>query len=117
MAAERGHARLAHLLEGPPPALLELIARVVDAAARAGRHVAVCGELAGQPDGAALLTGLGVRELSMAATRIPEVKQTIRSLDGTAAGRTAQEARNAGSGERVAELGRGLLAAPAGATG
>ena len=71
MAAERGNAALAPLLDGMQAPVLALIAQVCAAAAAHGRWVGVCGELAGDPDAAVVLVGLGVRELSMAAGRIP----------------------------------------------
>jgi multiphosphoryl transfer protein len=80
MAAERGNEALAELLSGPQPALLRLIATLTAAAAEHGRWVGVCGELAGDPAAAILLAGLGVSELSMAPSRIPEVKDTLRSI-------------------------------------
>ena len=49
MAAERGNAALADLLEGSLAPVLALIARVTEAAERHGRWVGVCGELAGDP--------------------------------------------------------------------
>jgi phosphoenolpyruvate-protein phosphotransferase len=85
MAAERGNAAVAGLLEAARPAVLALIARVVGAAAAHGRWVGVCGELAGDPEAAVLLAGLGVRELSMAPSRIPAVKAALRAVDRTAA--------------------------------
>ncbi len=64
----------------------------VTAAARAnGRWVGVCGELAGDPDAAVILAGLGVTELSMAAARIPEVKQALREVTFEEARRRALE--------------------------
>jgi multiphosphoryl transfer protein len=80
MAAERGNEQVAALADGPVPALLRLVAGVTRAARAHGRWVGACGELAGEPAAAALLVGLGVRELSMAPTRIPEVKQVVRGL-------------------------------------
>jgi phosphocarrier protein FPr len=79
MAAERGNAALAGLL-GPEALepVLDLIARVVRAADAHGRWVGVCGELAGDPDAARRLTAIGVSELSMAASRIPDVKAALR---------------------------------------
>src|SRR5512133_675425 len=79
MAAERG----AGLLAGPQPAVLRLIKATVEAAGAHGRWVGVCGELAGDPAAAILLAGLGVAELSMAPSRIPEVKATLRGLSLT----------------------------------
>jgi phosphocarrier protein FPr len=52
----------------------------VEAAHAHGRWVGVCGELAGDPEAAVVLAGLGVRELSMAAGRIPEVKDALRAV-------------------------------------
>ena len=67
MAAERGNEALAGLLAGAQAPVLRLIAAAVEAARAHGRWVGVCGELAGEPEAAVVLAGLGVRELSMAA--------------------------------------------------
>jgi phosphotransferase system enzyme I (PtsI) len=61
-------------------AVLRLIERAVAAATAAGKPVAVCGELAGDPEAIPLLVGLGLRELSMTATSIPRAKEIIRRL-------------------------------------
>ena len=90
MAAERGNAALASLLDGMPAPVLALIAQVTVAAAAHGRWVGVCGELAGDPDAAVVLAGLGVDELSMAAGRIPAVKAILRETDADAAAAAAQ---------------------------
>ncbi|HWM10961.1 MAG TPA: phosphoenolpyruvate--protein phosphotransferase, partial [Solirubrobacteraceae bacterium] len=92
MAAERGNEALAPLLAGPLPPVLRLIAAVTAAAREHGRWVGVCGELAGDPAAAVLLAGLGVRELSMAASRIPEVKEALRAVDLAQAAAVAREA-------------------------
>ncbi len=67
------------------PAVLRLIQRTVDAGLRARIPVSVCGEMAGDPRYTALLLGLGVHELSMAAPSLPRVKQRVRGLDIAAA--------------------------------
>ncbi len=91
MAAERGNATLAALLDDASHApVLRLIAEVVEAAEAHGRWVGVCGELAGDPEAAVALVGVGVRELSMAAGRIPAVKAALRETDGEAAAAAAQ---------------------------
>jgi phosphoenolpyruvate-protein phosphotransferase len=92
MAAERGNAAVAGLLEAARPAVLALIAAVVAAAEAHGRWVGVCGELAGDPEAAVLLAGLGVRELSMAPSRIPAVKAALRAVDRTGAAAAAAAA-------------------------
>jgi phosphocarrier protein FPr len=80
MAAERGNEHVASLLSGAQPAVLRLIRETVQGAEAHGRWVGVCGELAGDPDVAVLLVGLGVSELSMAPPLIPEVKEALRSV-------------------------------------
>jgi phosphoenolpyruvate-protein kinase (PTS system EI component) len=80
MAAERGNAALAGLLEDSLSPVLALIACVAAAAEAHGRWVGVCGELAGDPAGAVLLAGLGVDELSVSAGLVPDVKETLRAV-------------------------------------
>ena len=94
MAAERGNAALAGLLDGrAAPRCSRLIAAVTAAAEAHGRWVGVCGELAGDPEAAVLLAGLGVRELSMAASRIPAVKAALREVDSGGSRAAAAGAR------------------------
>jgi phosphoenolpyruvate-protein phosphotransferase/dihydroxyacetone kinase phosphotransfer subunit len=98
MAAERGNELVAPLLAGPQPAVLQLVRATVAGAQAHGRWVGVCGELAGDPAAALLLVGLGVRELSMAAPLVPEVKEALRSVtlaDAAAAARKALHACDA----------------------
>lgn len=61
------------------PAILRSLRRVVEEANRAGISVAVCGEIAGDPFFTLILLGMGVRELSMHAAAIPEIKHLIRN--------------------------------------
>ena len=51
LAADRGNAAVAGLADALHPAVLRLMARLVDAAVAAGRPVAVCGEVAARPPG------------------------------------------------------------------
>jgi len=92
MAAERGNAALAGLLDDALAPVLALVASVIAAADAHGRWVGVCGELAGEPTAAVLLAGLGVRELSMAASRIPAVKAALRDADPEEAAAAARHA-------------------------
>jgi phosphoenolpyruvate-protein phosphotransferase len=111
-AAERGNGALAELLAGPVPAVLRLVAAVTRGAQAHGRWVGVCGELAGDPAGAALLAGLGATELSMAASRIPEVKAALRGLSLADARAAAERALDAADAREAAEFAAPLLAAP-----
>jgi phosphotransferase system enzyme I (PtsI) len=66
--------------------------------------VNICGEIAGDPRYTALLLGLGLRDLSMAATQLPRVKQRIRSLDLLEATRRARTVMDQTDSGRIAAL-------------
>jgi phosphotransferase system enzyme I (PtsI) len=80
LAIDRGDDRVADLYDPYHPAVLRLIQFTAAAAWRANIPVSLCGEMAGDRRATALLLGLGLRELSMAALRLPAVKQEIRAL-------------------------------------
>jgi phosphocarrier protein FPr len=109
MAAERGDERLAPLLTGPQPAVLRLVEATVAGARAHGRWVGVCGELAGDPPTAVLLTGLGVTELSMAPALVPEVKEALRGVDLAQAQAAARQALGADSAAAARSLAVALL--------
>ena len=81
MASDRTNPRVAHLYQPLHPAVLRLIKYAADAAHQAGKSVAVCGDMAADPQAVPVLLALGIRELSMAPSLIPETKQLIRSLN------------------------------------
>ncbi|MPS70909.1 MAG: phosphoenolpyruvate--protein phosphotransferase [Novosphingobium sp.] len=78
LAIDRQNPELAGDAESLHPAVLRMIAATVEGAKAHGRWVGVCGGIAGDPFGAALLVGLGVSELSMTPRDIPAVKARIR---------------------------------------
>ncbi len=80
MAVDRVNEYVSYLYEPLHPSLLRLIGSVAAAAKKADIPVTVCGEMAGEVAVAPVLLGLGIRELSMSAVSVPEVKATIRNL-------------------------------------
>ncbi len=104
LAIDRTDEQVAYLFTPLHPAVLRLIQFAVEAAERRGIPVSVCGEMAGNPRYAALLLGLGLRELSMSPRNIPRVKQRIRNLDMVAATRRARAILDQADTERVAAL-------------
>jgi len=110
LAADRSNAAVAGLADAAHPAVLRLISEVVSAARRAGRPVGICGDMAGDPVMAPLLIGLGVRELSMAPSRLPVVKRAIKSVSTGDAERLAQDAQSCVVPQEVRHL---LRRAPA----
>ena len=81
MAVDRVNEYVSYLYEPLHPSLLRLIGGVAKAAKDAGIPVTVCGEMAGEPMIAPILIGLGIRELSMSAVSVPEVKAMIRTMN------------------------------------
>ncbi|MGH7539437.1 MAG: phosphoenolpyruvate--protein phosphotransferase [Gemmatimonadota bacterium] len=80
LAVDRGNARLAHLADPLHPALVRQYARLRRDAAEAGLAIGVCGDLAADPIGLALLIGLGYRDFSLSPSSIPEVRELVRLL-------------------------------------
>ena len=91
LAADRGDEQVAHLYDPLHPAVLRLIRYAAQAGAGAGIPVNLCGEMAGDPRLTALLLGLGLRDLSMAAPNLPRVKQRVLGLEMTDAQRRAEQ--------------------------
>ena len=80
MAVDRGNSKIAHLYQHLHPSILRLLRLTVEAARRRKIHVAVCGEMAGDPLAVPILVGLGIDEFSVSPNMIPEVKRIIRSV-------------------------------------
>ncbi|MCX7707098.1 MAG: phosphoenolpyruvate--protein phosphotransferase [Anaerolineae bacterium] len=104
LAAERTNPRVAHLGDPCHPAVLRQIQRVIEAAHAGGIWVGVCGEMAGDPEAAPVLLGLGLDEFSMAPGSIPRVKAILRSWSTAEAARLAAQAVNLDSAEEVRAL-------------
>ena len=104
LAMDRDNPRLAHLYEPMDPAVLRSIRHTVEAAHARGRWVGVCGEMAGDPQNAVLLVGLGVDELSVSVYDVPRVKAAIRSVNLEAVRKLADEALRCSSAEPVRAL-------------
>ncbi len=80
LAVDRNNARVAELYHAYHPAVLHALQKVADAGHAEGKHVSICGELAGDPAAAVLLLAMGYDILSMNATNLPKVKSVIRNV-------------------------------------
>lgn len=80
MAVDRLNDRVAHLYEPAHPAVLRTLKLIIDEANRLGKHVSVCGEMAGDPIYVSLLLGMGATSLSLTSSMLPEVKYFIRNM-------------------------------------
>jgi phosphotransferase system enzyme I (PtsI) len=81
LAIDRVDYEVAHLYNPLHPAVLHLIAMTIAAGKKAGKDVAVCGEMAGDVKLTRLLLGMGLREFSMHPAQLLSVKQEILNSD------------------------------------
>ena len=81
LAIDRADEQVAHLYDPLHPAILQLVAQTIALGAAAGKEVALCGEMAGDPGLTRLLLGLGLRYFSMHPTQILRVKQEVLRSD------------------------------------
>lgn len=81
LAIDRADESVAHLYDPWHPAVLQLIANVIQQVRAAGKPVSVCGEMAGDLAFTDLLVGLGLRSFSMNPPQITKVKQRILRAD------------------------------------
>ncbi len=80
LAVDRVNERIAYLYQPAHPGILRMLKLIIEAADRGNVSLSICGEIAGDLSLALVVIGLGLKELSMAATAIPEVKKLIRSV-------------------------------------
>ena len=104
LAADRGNPALERYRDSLHPALLQLVKLAVEASERATIELSVCGEMAGDPEAALLLVGLGVRVLSMSPTSIGAVRRAIRAATRSDLERVARSALVAASAADVRRL-------------
>ena len=81
LAIDRNNHQVAYLNEALHPAVVRSLKRVIDAAHREGIGVSVCGELASDPYGLALLLGMGVDAVSASPRFVPGMKHMLRRLE------------------------------------
>ena len=108
-AADRTNGSLGAHQDPANPAVLQLIDRTCRGADAAGIHVAVCGEAASDPAVAAVLLGLGVTELSVAASRIDRVRWLVDQVDPLRVRAAAREALDLPDADAVRTLMAPLL--------
>ncbi|BAJ01908.1 phosphoenolpyruvate--protein phosphotransferase [Shewanella violacea] len=83
MAADRTNPLLTKAYPSLSPAILALIKMTINTAKSAGIPTSLCGELAANPNVAAILVGMGLDELSVSPSSLLELKSSMRnhSLD------------------------------------
>jgi phosphotransferase system enzyme I (PtsI) len=77
LAIDRTDDAVAHLYDPLHPAVLHLVAHVIQTATRGRTPVAVCGEMAGDLALTRLLLGFGLRNFSMHPAQLPAIKERV----------------------------------------
>jgi phosphotransferase system enzyme I (PtsI) len=104
LAVDRGNVYVDHLYRPHDPAVLSLIASAVRGANLARKPIALCGEMGATPPYVPLLIGLGLRDLSVATSRLLSTKKAIREADTRKAEPLAERALAASGATDVAAL-------------
>jgi phosphotransferase system enzyme I (PtsI) len=82
-AVDRMNADIVDYYQSMSPAMFRMLGNVFSEFNQAGKPISVCGELAGDPVGALVMVGLGLRKLSMNASNIARVKRMLSNFSLT----------------------------------
>ncbi len=104
LAVDRADEAVAHLYNPLHPAVVRLLAQAITTATKAGKPIAVCGEMAGELKLTRLLLGLGLRHFSMHPAELLGIKQRVLTTEVAAAKPLIDRIRRADSADRVAAL-------------
>ncbi len=85
MAADRDNPKVSHLCQPLNPAVLKVLAEVIESCNDCGKPVTLCGEMAGQPRSFVALVGMGLTSFSMSPALIPTIKELASHLTMEAA--------------------------------
>ncbi len=80
LAVDRTNKDVVGLYNPADPAVLKLIRTTIDAAQKRQVPTNLCGQMSGSPTYTMLLLGLGLRQLSVPPSAIPEIKKACRSV-------------------------------------
>ncbi len=81
LAIDRVDEELNYLYDPLHPAVIKLIRMSIEAAHAHNIPISMCGEMAGEPQLAGLLAGLGLREFSMQPNSLLKTKQALLAAD------------------------------------
>lgn len=104
LAADRANEYVAAIFDSFDPAVLRLMQITVRAAKKRKIPISVCGEIAGDPNAAELLIGMGVDELSVTPTSLLMVKKHIRKVNVAKAVNLAEDALRCSENNEVRQF-------------
>jgi len=83
LAVDRGNEMISNMFQEFHPAVIRALKKIVDSAHKNNIMVSICGEMASVPAATSVLIGLGIDELSVIPSVLPEIKQIIRVIKMT----------------------------------
>ena len=104
LAVDRADEAVAHLYDPLHPAVIRLLAMAFHSAAKAGKPIAVCGEMAGEVHLTRLLLGLGLRHFSMHPAHLLTVKQRVLTTEVAIIKALTDRIRRADNPDKIAAL-------------
>ncbi len=104
LAVDRVNEEVADWFRSLHPAVLQSVRLTLRAAENAGIPAVVCGEMAAAPAYAAILVGLGARELSMTASAIPRVQRTLSGIEAARVAEVAVECLGCATADESEEV-------------
>ncbi len=110
-AADRENEDVEYLYHPLHPAFLRLLASTIGGARAAGKPLAVCGDMAGDPGCTWILLALGVRSLSMSPRLIPAVRSIVAQSTLAEMEALLPQAMALRTGEEVEQLLLGAMGA------
>lgn len=103
-AVDRTNANVLRTYGPEHPIVLGILKQLASTARRAGKDLAVCGEIGGDPEFLPLLVGLGVGDVSVAVNRVEAVAARLNGLTRRDCRELARAALAAGTAEEVSVL-------------
>lgn len=101
LAIDRTDDAVAHLYNPLHPSVLHLISLTLQAGAKLGKTVSICGEMAGDTKLTKLLIGMGLRQFSMHPSNLLSVKQRVLQSDANKLGMAARKVLNNDEIEKI----------------
>jgi phosphotransferase system enzyme I (PtsI) len=103
LAVDRSNEFVSYLYKPLHPSILRVIRFIIDSAFKAGKDVAVCGEMAADPLSALVLLGFGLKKFSMNPIFIPRIKKVLRSVELKTVKKAVNEALKLKTAQEVEE--------------
>ena len=109
LAVDRGNGLVSELFQELHPVVLDIVKRIIDGGHKQKKWVGICGEMASRPLAVPLLLGLGIDELSVTPSMLPEIKKIIRSVSYGETQKLAQQALSSTSAHEVESAARSFM--------